>query len=51
MAIGTPNMDADDDHAVANAGPILPVTLAQRLDLEALVNGDHRDPPRWFAVG
>ena len=28
----------DDDNLVANAGLILPATLAQHLDLEALIN-------------
>jgi hypothetical protein len=46
-------VDADDDHAVANAGLILAATLAQRLDLEALVNDavDLGDRPGHFLPG
>jgi hypothetical protein len=29
----------DDDHAVANAGLVLPATLAERLGIEAVVDG------------
>ena len=38
----------EDDHAVANAGLLLPATLAQRLGIEAVVDQlvDPGRPPR-----
>jgi hypothetical protein len=46
-------VDADDDHAVANAGLILAATLAQHLGLEALVNDtvDLSGQPGYFLPG
>jgi hypothetical protein len=34
----TPVVGFDDDHAVANAGQLLPATLAERLRLEAVID-------------
>jgi hypothetical protein len=43
----------DDDHAVANAGLLLPATLAERLGIEAVVDElvDLGERPATTALG
>jgi len=43
----------DDDHAVANAGLVLPATVTQHLGLEAIIDGcvDLADRPSYYRPG